>query len=468
MLICAAFGFAYAESAPATALIVIGLICSVFGAWSFRYHKKSRILLSTKKGYFLAALCWIYCSFLGSLVFYFSGQDYSFIGSFFEASSSFTTTGATVFLFESMPKCLLLWRAISSWMGGMGIIVLVVSVLPAIGISSQSIVPSETMESIPEKVGIRFSGTGKYLYIAYCSMTLLEFFLLWVGPLDFFGALINTLTSISTGGLFISSANVAVFNNLYIRFVILAFTLVSSINYYMIYLFLRGKRSLALKNAEIRTFLKIICVATIIVALSLRFIGSYTSLWQAIKDGLCQVVSFASTSGYYVCNYSRWPTTALVVLFALLFIGGCTMSTSGGLKVTRLMIFARIIKRSIFMQIHPNAVKAIVIDKKAIDAKRVSSAMMYIFLFMLTILFSSLVISLDGKDLETTITSVISLMSNTGIALGDVGPTAYYGTFSGPAQLFMSFLMIAGRLELYALFLLFFKSFWFKDKVKSY
>ena len=467
LMACSVFGFIYSEIKPAASLITTGSICFVLGSLLFKLLRHNKIRLSARKGYLIAFISWVYCSFIGAVAFFFSGQDYTLIGSFFESVAGFTTTGATVFNFEAMPKCLLLWRALSSWMGGMGIIVLVVSIFPALGISSQSIVPSETIESIPDKVGAKFSNTGKSLYIAYFSMTALELLLLWIGPLDFFSALINTLTSISTGGLFVASGNLAVFSNLYVRFVILAFTVVSSINYYMLYLFLRGKRQLALSNFEIKTFFKIIGVSSVIVAASLWLSGTYDSLWQAFKDGLCQVVSFASTSGYYVCDYTKWPTTCIVVLISLLFIGGCTMSTSGGLKVTRVAIFIKIIRRGIFLQIHPNAVKAVVVDKKAIEAKKVSSATMHIFLFFILTLLSCIIVAMDNLDLETTISAVVSLLSNTGAALGEIGPNSNYGIFSQPIQLFMSLLMIAGRLELYAVILFFTRTFWTTDRVKA-
>lgn len=247
----------------------------------------------------------------------------------------------------------------------------------------------------------------------------------------------------------------------------MVFTLFSSLNYTLFYFMLRGDFKTVLRNVEARVFGFIIIGATLAIAFSLKISGTYTSLWQAAKDALCQVVAFISTSGYFVCDYTNWPTFSIIVLFSLLFVGGCCMSTSGSLKIMRVIVFLKLIKRGIFRQIHPRAVKAVVIDDKAIPADKVSAITTHILLFFAFFFFSSLVLALNNFDLETTISTSIGLFSNTGIALGSTGASGCFGMFNSFSQFYMCFMMIAGRLEIYAVLLLFSKSFWKIDSVNS-
>ena len=204
-----------------------------------------------------------------------------------------------------------------------------------------------------------------------------------------------------------------------------------------------------------------------LIALCLKFTGTYSSLWQAVKDSLCQVVAFIATSGYYVCDYTKWPTFAVVILFTLLFIGGCSMSTSGSMKVIRFVVFIKLIKRGIFRQIHPRAVKAVVVDGAAVPADKVSAITTHILLFFGVFFFSCIMLSFNNFDMETTITTAIGIFSNTGMAMGEAGCTGYFGMFIQFSQFFLALLMIMGRLEMYAVLLLFSKSFWRLDSVKS-
>lgn len=221
------------------------------------------------------------------------------------------------------------------------------------------------------------------------------------------------------------------------------------------------------QNIEIRIFGLVIGIAVVLISISLKWTGTYSSLWQAFKDSLCQVVAFISTSGYYVCDYTQWPTFAIVVLFTLLFIGGCCMSTSGSLKVIRVIVLLKLVKRGIFKQIHPNSVKAVVINGKAVSSEKVSAITTHIILFFAVFFFSCVVLSLNNFDMETTISTTIGLFSNTGMALGVPGASGYFGMFNSFSQIYMAFLMIAGRLEIYAVLLLFSKTFWSIDRVRS-
>ncbi len=467
MMPCAAAAIQFEEWAAASPLFVVGLFCICVGFVILTQFHFYKIHLHFYEGYLIACFSWIYCSVIGAFPFYYCGQDLPFISCYFESVAGFTTTGCTVFDLDQLPRALLLWKSVSNWLGGMGILVLLVSIFPALGISGQSIASAEATGPTLEKIGSHFSDTGKFLYTTYIVFSAAEFILLSLGPLSPFDALINTFSSISTAGLLITSETEAAFASTHVRAVIMLFTILSSLNYTLYYPMLKGDFRSFFKNIEVRGFGIIISAATLLVAFSLWLTGTYSSLWQAVKDGLCQVVSFISTSGYYVCDYPEWPTFTITVLFTLLFIGGCCMSTSGSLKVFRIIVLLKLIKRGIFKQIHPNAVKAVVLDGKAVSADKVSAITTHILLFFGVFFFSCLMLSLNNFDLETTLSTALAVFTNTGMAMGKVGCSGYFGMFNGFSQIFMTFLMIAGRLEIYAVLLLFSRTFWSLDRVKT-
>ncbi len=366
-----------------------------------------------------------------------------------------------------MPKALQLWRATCHWLGGMGILILIISIFPLLGIGGRSIASAEAPGSFSDKLRSKASDTGKYLYAIYITFTVAEFLLLLIGPMDWFNALTATLSTISTAGIIINTGNVALFSIPYVRFVILIFTVLSSCSYFFYYLLIRRKWTDARLNIEIKAFLVIIAVATLLISLTLVISGTYSSLWQAVKDSLCQVVSIASTSGYYVCNYMRWPTFTQAILFILMIIGGCSASTAGSLKVFRVIVFIKLVFRGIFRKIHPNSVKPVMVEGNPMPAQVVSTITMHILLYFGVVIVSCLLLSLNNLDMETTISSVIGTFSNTGVALGSIGTTADFSTFNGFSQLILTLLMITGRLEMYAVILMFSRSFWRLDRAAA-
>ena len=459
LLPCFAISLVYDNSYTVYSLLVMSLIFILLGSIPLRVLRKYKFRLKAHEGFLLSTLCWVYCSLLGSLPFFFSGHGYTFIECIFEASAGFTTTGCSVIDLEVIAKGLILWRSILNWLGGMGILVLLVSILPALGIGGQRIAQIETAGPALEKVGGRFSSTGQFLYITYSVFTLCEFILLAAGPLSAFDAIVNTFSSISTGGLLVTAENAAAFDTVYIRIVIIVFTLLSSMNYSLYYYMVKGRKKALTGNAEVRGFWLIIIVATILITLNLIHEDIYTNAFSALKDAISQVISFISTSGYYVCDYTKWPTFSTMLLFILLLIGGCSMSTSGSLKVIRVMVLIKLVLRGIFKQIHPRSVKAVKISGKAIPAERVGEITAHILLYFMVLFFSFLVVSLDDLDMTTTITSVLGSFTNTGISLGGPGPMGNYAVFSQFTMLYLSFLMIVGRLEMFAVIILFTKSF---------
>ena len=464
---CILAAILFEEWDAGSALFPVCVICVCVGWVILTQLKFKKINLHLHEGFLIACLSWVYCSVIGMFPFYFCGREFPLIGCFFEAVAGFTTTGCTVLDINMMPHCLQLWRAICHWMGGMGILILVLSIFPLLGLSGHSIMSAESPGPAFERLGMKINEAAKYLYLIYTGFTVAEFLLLMAGPMDAFNALMATLSSISTAGLIITDETAWMFEDTWSRFVIMAFTVLSTMSYLTYYMIMRGRWRDALKNSESRAFLAIITASSLAIALVLRISGAYSSIWQALKDALCQVVSMISTSGYYVCDYMQWPPFAQCLLLFLLIIGGCSASTSGALKVVRVLIMLKLAKRGIFRKIHPHAVKPILLEGRPVSSHMASSVTMHILLYFGVIIIGTILLSLNNLDMETTITAVVGIMSNTGLALGEVGTSGYFGMFNGFSQLVLAGLMIAGRLEMYAIILLFTRSFWQPDKAKG-
>ena len=347
----------------------------------------------------------------------------------------------------------------------MGILVLLISIFPLWGINNQSLAMAETPSSESSKMEAKSSDMGKFLYSSYLLLSTLEFILLIAGPMDWYNALLTTCSSISTAGLIITPDAAWMYDTLYVKIVVMIFSILSSLNYAVYFLASRRKWREIFKNNEIKAFFKIMGIATVLIALSLRFSGTYDNIWHAVKDGLFQVVSFISTSGYFVCDYTTWPAFTTTILMIILFIGGCSFSTSGSLKVMRVTVLFKLIRRGFMQQIHPHMVKAVMLDDNTpVSAKAASSIVSHTLLFFVIFFLGCVLLSFNDLDMETTVTTSIGLFSNTGMALGLPGCSGYFGMFDDFSKLVMCFLMIAGRLEMYSLVIVFAKSFWKPDK----
>ena len=452
------------EWTAAGAFFTTCLICVCVGFVILTQLKFDKIALRSREGYFIAFLSWVYCSVVGAVPMYFCGEEFSFVSCLFESVAGFSTPGCCVLDMGIVPKSMLMWRAICHWLGGMGILVLLISIFPLWGINNQSLATAETPGNHTQKIEASSSDTGKFLYLAYLLLSAIEFILLTAGPMDWFNALLTTCSSISTAGLMITPESAWMYELPYVRLIVMIFTVLSSMNFIVYFLILKGRWKEALKNFESRLYLCIIGAATLIIALSLRLTNTYSSMWQAIKDSLCQVVSFISTSGYFVCDYTHWPTFTTTFLILLLFVGGCSFSTSGSLKVIRVAVLSKLIKRGFIQQIHPNMVRAVVLDGHPVSARMASAITMHTMLFFGVFAIGCLLLSFNNLDMETTVTTSIGMLANTGVSLGIPGNTGYFGMFNDFSQIVMSLLMIAGRLEMYAMVIVFARSFWKPDR----
>lgn len=445
----AAFGFRIC--APLTVLL---------GFLMLFFIRSSRSRFGPREGYLVVALCWVFSSVIGAFPYLFAGAAENYIDAFFEAVSGFTTTGCTVIPEGLTSRSLMLWKAISHWLGGMGILVFVISLLPALGINGQIIARAETPGPILQKTTVRMSDSAKALYLTYMSFTVAEFIMLMLsGKMPLYDGVITTLGSISTGGLLVHSAGIAYYNSIYIELVISFFCLLSSVNFILYHYLVTGKFSYFTGDSELRAYLTIIGGAIAVCTAGLM-LKNGEAFGYALRNSFFQVVSFASTAGYTRTPYIDWPSVCQITLLVLMFIGGCSSSTAGSIKVIRILVMLKMISRGIVRRIHPRSVVAVKLRGNAISAPVVSEITVFIFTFIGIFLFSGMILSLQGYDMETSFTSTICMLSNTGASFGYSAAIGNFSFFHPVLKLYLSTLMIIGRLELFTIIILFTKNFW--------
>jgi len=439
---------------PAAISIIGGGICNKLIA-------PKNMTLRLRDGYLVVALCWILASLIGAFPYYISAGNTGMIDAIFESVSGFTTTGCTVAAIDALPKSLLFWKAITHWLGGMGILVFVIAILPALGIGGQTIARVETPGPTFEKVATKTSDSTKLLYLTYIVFTIIEFLLLWLGSdMGAFDALINTMGSISTGGLFAHTEGIGYYDSVYVEFVISIFCFLGSVSFAIYFLVIRGRWKEAVKDVELRVYSAIIIVATILMASNLYYTETYNTFASAIRHSSFQIISFVSTAGYAIADYTAWPPFSQSILFILMFVGGCGASTCGGMKVMRVIVSFKLIARMFFKRLHPNGVIAVVVGGKAIPAQVVSKTSSFMVLYILVFIVSVFILSLQNLDFETTIGYAAGALGNTGLGFGELGSTGNFDIFGPPMRLYFCFMMLMGRLELFALLIIFTPAFW--------
>lgn len=466
MLLPFAYGMLIGEIRPAKGFLIVAISCIAFGFVMRKNIKFFNINIKAREGIFSTLISWFVVALLGSLPYFFSGSGYSLIDSIFESFAGWTTTGAFVIDYASMPKSLLLWKAISNWFGGMGLIMLTISIFPAMGIGGQKMVVVEVPSPSLEKVYSHASQTAKISYLIYMFLTLSEIILLIIGGMNPFDATINGLSTISTSGILNSRGSVGLAYTPFIKGVFTLFALIGSTTFILYALIFTGQIKRAFKNFEFRSYLLILGASGITVAVILLLTGNYNNPLKAFASSLSQCISFGSTSGFVVDNLNNWPAAAQMILLALLFVGACSFSSGGSIKVIRVVIFFKVMMRGIYKRIHPMAIKPIIINKQPISAKGASAVSMFIMIYFALFICASIVVSLDGEDLLTTLSATLAALSNNGTGFGSV----YHGDFSyfsGPIKLFLSLIMLMGRLEIYPVILLLSRSYWNQERASE-
>lgn len=439
-------------------MLALGFLLSV------KINVQSKIL-KIRDGYVIVALCWVAGSILGALPFMISGYIPNFADAFFETASGFSTTGASILPdIQVLPKGLLFWRSFTHWIGGMGILVFAIALLPTLGISGARIAKAEVAGPTLGKLAPRLSDSSKILYIIYIGFTVLQVILLLLGNMNLFDALIHTFGSVGTGGYSNYNASVAHFDSLYIDVVITVFMFLAGMNFTLFYYALKGNWRDLFQDSELRLYMMILIGAFLFIALNLWSNGIYDSFGESLRYSSFQSVSIMTTTGYATANFDYWPTFSKLILFLLMFIGGCSSSTSGGIKVVRILILFQLLKRSLLIKLHPRAVVSIKLDNKAIPADTISAVANFVFFYVAIFFVGTILISLENFDLLTTASAVASCLGNVGPGFNLVGPILNYSIFSDISTLFLGFIMLVGRLELFTILLLFTRQFWNSDK----
>lgn len=426
-------------------------------------RKKTTNKISARDGFAIVTFGWISASLLGALPLYLAGNTVTYIDALFEIVSGFTTTGASILSnIEALPMGTLFWRSFTHWIGGMGILVFTLALLPALGIQGFQIFKAESPGPVAGKIAPRLRDTAKILYTTYIALTLLEVILLMIGGMSVYDAFVYTFGTVGTGGFATKNASVGAYDSTYIHLVISTFMVLSGVNFSLYYSGFKGKVGDIFKDEELRLYLIIIGLAVISISLDL-ILTSYGSIGIAFRDAYFQVSSIITTTGYSTVDFDLWPTFSKGILLLLMFIGACAGSTAGGMKVIRILVMLKIIKREIGKSFHPRAIMPIKVNGKIMHTETVSGIVAFLSLYLFIFIVSTLLISLEGVDLESAISSVVATLSNIGPGLGFVGPTQNFGAYSQITKILFTILMLLGRLELFTVIALFAPRNWRQD-----
>lgn len=417
--------------------------------------------VSKKEGYIVVTSSWILISLFGSLPFFLSGYFPSFTDAFFETISGFTTTGASILKdIESLPKGLLFWRSLTHWIGGMGIIVLSLAILPLLGIGGMQLFVAESPGPTFDKIHPKVKETAKRLWAIYVLLTIIETGLLMAGNMPFFDAICHAFATMATGGFSTQNASISNYSS-YIQYIVILFMILAGTNFSLHFYLLSGRPKLAWKNEEFRFYLLIIFVATLIISLGLVLNFEMTTE-KAFRDALFQVVSIVTTTGFVTANYLIWPPAFWIILFMLFFVGGSAGSTGGGVKVTRVILLIKNSLLELKRLVHPNAIIPVRLNDKPVPQNIVFVVMSFFLMYISFFALGVIVLAGMGIDFTSAIGASASALGNIGPALGNLGPIDNYSQLPDPAKWVLTFLMLLGRLELFTVLIVFSPSFWRK------
>ena len=428
---------------------LITIILTAFVGLIMR-RKKHHKLINASDGLAIVAFGWILASIFGALPLVLSGYT-NYLDAIFETVSGFTTTGATVISnVEALPQGILFWRSFTHWIGGMGILVFTIALIPALGIGGFQIFKAESPGPVAGKIAPRIKDTAKILYVIYFGMTVLEIIMLKFGGMNLFDSMVYTFGSVGTGGFATKNNSVAFYDSTYIHLVIGTFMIMAGTNFTIYYSLFKKKFKDVLLDEELRLYLLIIFLAVISIAANLYF-TNYGNLGISLRDSYFQVGSVMTTTGYSTTDFDLWPSFSKGILLLLMFIGASAGSTAGGLKVIRILILFKLIRREISKIFHPRAVIPIKANDRIVSNDTVSSIISFVALYFVIFVVSTLLVTLEGINLESAASAVVATLSNIGPGLGFVGPTQNFAGFHDATKVLFTFLMLLGRLELFTI-----------------
>ena len=461
MLSCVPFAIYYDDQNHINTFLLCSLITISFG-FLLRFLTKDEKNAEIKKrdGYLIVVSGWLCMTFFGTLPYLLTDSIPSFTDAFFETMSGFTTTGSTILdEIESLPKSILFWRSMTQWIGGMGIIVLPIAILPLLGIGGMELFVAEAPGPTKDKIHPRIKETAKRLWIIYFSLTALETVVLMFFGLSFFDAINHSLTTTSTGGFSTKQESIAAFQNPFVEAVIVIFMFLAGTNFTMIYFGLKMKFRKIVNNDEFKWYLS----AVFILILLLSFYRTHTSssdFIHAFREISFQVVSIITTTGYATADYTLWGSFLTFIFFLFLFSGASAGSTSGGIKIVRIILLIKNGLLEFKRRLHPKAVIPVMLNKQVISSTITYNLLAFIFLYLFVFTLGSIFLSFLGVDMLTSISAVASAVGNVGPGIADVGPSSSFSQLPTSAKWILSLLMLMGRLELFTVCVLFTPYFW--------
>jgi len=463
MLVCMIVGLSLGKGlaviksfSPPIALGILSL-----GASMVSLRPGRRPVLSHRTGYLFVTLAWVFSTALGALPFTLSGFIPSYPAAYFETMSGFTTTGASVLSnIEGLSRSVLLWRATTHWLGGMGIVVLTVAIFPLLGLSGKTLMEAEAPGPSVDKFTPRLSQTAKILWFIYIGMTIIEIGLLLLGGMSLFYSVAQTFATMATGGFSTRNTSVAAFNSGYIDFVITLFMMLAGMNFSLFWRLLQGDLKTIIKDSEFKAYWVVFFTATGIMVFDLVRNGTYTSVGSALRFASFQASSILTTTGFATADYLQWPNLSQVMLFVLMFIGGCAGSTGGGVKVSRLVTMFKMGFSEMRYLLNPHGVYGVFVSGQYLRKNVVYDIAAMVFLYFVTAFVSTIVVATGGYDIVTSLTATMACLGNIGPGFSLVGPMYNYSFLPDYLLWWLSFTMLLGRLEVYTVLVLFTKAFW--------
>ena len=442
-------------------LISSGIMFATGGLFYLIGCRADEYMAGRREGMLTVALTWVFFSLLGMLPFYLSGYIDNVTDAFFETMSGFTTTGSSILTdIESLPKGLLFWRSLTQWQGGIGMIVFTVALMPIFGGGAAQLFDAETPGITHERFRPRVTQVAKRLSGVYILLTICLIGLLWLGPMNLFDAINHALTTISTGGYSTKNASIAYWNSSYVEYVTMIFMLLGATNITLIYFCFNGNFKKLFKDEEFRWFLSFILIAIAIVVTWLLYNGFVTGFENAFRTSAFQVITLITTCGFATDDYLHWGPFFWVIALILMFICGCAGSTSGGLKMGRFVILTKNLSNEFKKQVHPQAVIPVRMNGHAVSSDIVHRVLAFVFAYLTLIVFSCIILTLDGIPFEEAVGGTVSAVSNIGPGLGSLGPVGNYADVPVVSKWFLSFLMLTGRLEIFTVLTILVPGFW--------
>ncbi|MDP3463293.1 MAG: potassium transporter TrkG [Bacteroidales bacterium] len=441
-------------------MLLSSVITILTGSLFWVLTKNATKVIGKREGYIIVTFSWIMISLFGALPFYISGMIPSFTDAFFETMSGFTTTGASILTdVEALSPDLLYWRSLTQWLGGMGIIVLSVAILPILGIGGMQLFMAEMPGITKDKLHPRITSTAKRLWGIYILLTIIQILLLWVGEMNFFDSVCHAFTTMATGGFSTRNASIGAFGP-YTQYVTIIFMFLAGTNFTLHYFALHGQLRKVVKNEEFRYYALIIIISTVIITAGLSYFNELQAVPSAFRNALFTVVSILTTTGFVTDNYLSWPGLLWMIIFALMFIGGSAGSTGGGMKVIRQLLLFKNSWMELRRSIHPNAVLPVRYNQKSVSQDIIYKLMAFFLMYILVFAMGTILLSLMGLDFETSVGASITCLGNIGPGIGMVGPVDNFAFLPMASKWLLSFMMMLGRLELFTVLILFSPYFW--------